>query len=384
MTFFFYLSHFFGPQKCASKSADNIILSPYSIEAALSLATQGADGESFNVLRNGLHLTGSREEIADEYGRQLAGVTKSIGAATLSVANKVFVQENYSIKKSFRDVAVNKYGSEVESVNFSQNEQAAATINKWVEDKTHDKIKNLISADSLSSDSRLILVNAIYFKGPWEKKFDPQLTADDDFWVSKEVSKKIQFMNKKDDFLYGVFPEYNCTALLLKYNNSEFSFLILLPNERDGLPQLEAKLDTINLNELSQKLYKQEVNVKIPKMKIESSFNLKEVLSEVGDRFNWVASTSTADLNYHFLSWYWTFSSTFFSWAWEISSLEQLISPVFWILANHWWSMMLSTRHSSRSMRKVPKQLPLLVSSTSINSTLVYALYAHKMFFSDR
>lgn len=245
------------------------------------MASQGAEGESFNVLRRGLHLEGSHEQIANEYNRQLAGVKKSIGAATLKVANKVFVQQNYSIKKAFYDVAVNKYDSEVESVNFGNGPIAAKTINAWVEDKTNNKIKDLVNADSFSSDSRLVLVNAIYFKGPWEKKFDPELTADDDFWTSKTQSKKIPYMNKKDDFLYGVFPEYNISALALKYNNSDFSFLILLPNERDGLPQLEAQLDKINLSELSEKMYKQEVNVKIPKMKIESSFKLKEVLSEV-------------------------------------------------------------------------------------------------------
>lgn len=248
----------------------------------MSLVSQGASGKTFDVLRNGLHLTGTKENIAEEYARIQNTVTKSIGSSTLDIANKVFVQQGHSIKEPFQYVAVNKYRSEVQSVNFSENEKAAKTINTWVEEKTHDKIKNLISSDSLDSDSRLVLVNAIYFKGTWAQKFDPELTAKDDFWVSETESKKVEFMNQKNDFLYGVFPEYDASALLLKYNNSEISFLVILPNKRNGLPELESKLQDIDLSQLTSKLYKQEVNVKLPKFKIESSFKLKEVLSEVG------------------------------------------------------------------------------------------------------
>jgi len=88
-------------------------------------------------------------------------------------------------------------------------------------------------------------------------------------------------MNQKNDFLYGVFPEYDATALALKYNNSDISFLVILPNKKDGLAALESKLQDIDLNVLTSKLYKQEVNVKLPKFKIESSFKLKDILTEL-------------------------------------------------------------------------------------------------------
>lgn len=248
----------------------------------MSLASQGAGGRTFEILRDGLHLTGTKESIADNYARTQTTVAKSIGSSTLDIANKVFVQQGHSIKKSFENVAVNHYHSEVESVNFSENVKAAKTINTWVEEKTHDKIKDLISSDSLDGDSRLVLVNAIYFKGAWAQKFNPDLTAKDDFWISETESKKVEFMNQKADFLYGVFPDYDASALLLKYNNSDISFLVILPNKRNGLPELESKLKDIDLNDLTSKLYKQEVNVKLPKFKIESSFQLKDILTEVG------------------------------------------------------------------------------------------------------
>lgn len=270
-------------QKCAlEKAGENIILSPYSIEAALSLAAQGARDKTWEALKQSVHWTGTQEEIANEYSRQFSGLQKSKGPATkFDVANKVYVQENFKIAAPFKDVAVNKYASDVESVNFAENVLAANTINKWVEAQTNEKIKDLIKSDSVNGDTRMVLVNAVYFKGPWEKKFDPKLTEDDDFYVTKDVSKKIPFMNKKDDFYYGAFPDLGFTALSLRYNNSEFSFLILLPNERDGLAALEAQLDKIDLNDISSQLSSQEVNVHIPKFKIESAFGLKDTLSQV-------------------------------------------------------------------------------------------------------
>lgn len=245
------------------------------------MASQGAEGETFNKLKEVARWSGTHQDIANQYSRQLQGVQKGKGLAQFSVANKVYLQETFKINPAFKSVAVEKYDSEVESVNFAENTLSANKINKWVEDKTNNKIHDLISSNSLDADTRMVLVNAIHFKGPWEKKFDPELTKDDDFWVSKETSKKIPFMNKKDDFLYGQFPEKNLTALSLRYNNSDFSFLILLPNERDGLPALEAQLEKIDLNEISSQLSSQEVNVKLPKFKIETKVQLKDTLIEV-------------------------------------------------------------------------------------------------------
>lgn len=258
-----------------------MILSPFSIETALNLVAQGAGGTTFKALKQGLHLTGTKGEIADNFQRENLASTRSVGDAVLKVANKIFVAEGKTLRSDLKRVAVEKYASEIDSVDFSQNVKAANTINSWVESKTNNKIKDLIKAESLDADSRLVLVNAIYFKGPWEKKFDTKNTAADEFWVTPTNSKTVEYMNQKNDFHYGYFSEYNCSALSLKYNNSDVSFLIILPNERDGLPALERQLKDIDLQALSNKLYKQEVTVKLPKFKIESEFDLKDTLTEV-------------------------------------------------------------------------------------------------------
>lgn len=250
----------------------------------MSLVAQGAEDVTYDAIQQNLYLPKTKQAIANNYKYTFESLTKNLNSAvTLDLANKVYVQDGFTIKQAFRSAAVDSFGSEVESVNFGDNVVAAKKINTWVEEKTHDKIKDLITSDSLDSDSRLVLVSAIYFKGNWANKFDPKLTKKDDFWVTPTESKKVDYMIQKNDFFYGVFESLDATVLKLGYNNSDISFWILLPNQRDGLAALESKLQTVNWDELNDNLFKTEVNVKIPKFKIESEFKLKDALEQVSN-----------------------------------------------------------------------------------------------------
>lgn len=196
-------------------------------------------------------------------------------------ANKVYVMKNYSIKKSFNDVAAKSFASEAQTLDFSNGAQSAATINGWVEDKTNNKIKDLIAADSLDSDTRMVLVNAIYFKGFWTYQFDPKDTFKAPFYLNDQDSVNVDFMKVKKHFKYGSLANLDATAIELPYKDSDISMLIILPNTRTGLSALEGKLNTIDLGEISNSLYSQEVNVEIPKFKIEFDIELNEPLQKV-------------------------------------------------------------------------------------------------------
>lgn len=188
---------------------------------------------------------------------------------------------NYSVKKSFQDVATKSFNSEAQSVDFSNGAVAAKTINDWVEGKTNNKIKDLISADSLDADTRMVLVNAIYFKGFWTYQFDPKQTFKGPFYLNDQDTVDVDFMKIKKHFKYGVFEDLDSSAIELPYKDSDISMFIILPNNRTGLAALESKLHTIDLSELSKKMYSQEVNVEIPKFKIEFDIELNDPLKKV-------------------------------------------------------------------------------------------------------
>lgn len=274
--FCYYLS-----QNLAGKSSGNLIYSPYSVAVALALACQGARGPTFEEMRTKMHLTGDQSAIAELFSTSQTELTKNIGKATLNVANKVYLKEGWTLKPEFQEVAVKKFNSEAESINFANSVPAAANINGWVEGKTNNKIKDLIKSDSLDQDTRLVLVNAIYFKGNWQHQFKKEATRKEPFWTSEDKSVDVDMMHIKEDFKYGAFENLDATALELPYNDSDISFLILLPNKRTGLKDLEAKLKDVNLAELTNNMYKSEVEVSMPRFRTEYEVEMKDTLKEV-------------------------------------------------------------------------------------------------------
>lgn len=214
---------------------------------------------------------------------KVGGVAKSYQAANspVSIANKVYVMNGYTIKQQFHEIATKSFDSETESVNFAESAPTAQKINGWVEDKTKNKIKDLIDPSLLDDLTRMVLVNAIYFKGSWATQFKKERTEKADFWTSETESKKVDMMFVKDHFRYGAVPELDATAIELPYANSTLSMLVILPNQKTGLAKVEEGLANIDLAEVSKKLHKTEVNVYLPKFKVEYDLSLKKPLEKV-------------------------------------------------------------------------------------------------------
>lgn len=251
------------------------------MSSVLLLLSQGAGGNTFEELKKGLHLSLDKATTANQFHDYYELLEKSVGKATLSIANQLYVQQGYQIKQEFQEVAVKKFRSGIESLNFANSAPSAQTINKFVEEETKDKIKDLIKPAMLDSETRLVLVNAIYFKGDWEYQFDKERTTEGDFFISETDTSRVDFMRIKKNFNYGVFDDLEATALEMKYANSNFSFVIVLPNSRTGLSALESKLKNYDLSKITSEMYSQEVDVMIPKFKVEFEINLNDVLKNV-------------------------------------------------------------------------------------------------------
>lgn len=189
--------------------------------------------------------------------------------------------KDYTAKPTFNEIAKKSFASESQSLDFAQTAQSAGTINKWVEDNTNNKIKDLISADSLGEDTRMVLVNAIYFKGFWTYQFDPKNTFKGPFYLNEQETVTVDYMKIKKNFKYGSIQNLDATAIELPYKDSDITMLIILPNSKTGLPALEAKLESTNFDEITKNLYSQEVNVELPKFKIETELDLKDTLENV-------------------------------------------------------------------------------------------------------
>ncbi|XP_059225870.1 antichymotrypsin-2-like [Stomoxys calcitrans] len=260
----------------------NIIFSPFSLQTCLAMARVGAAGETAAEMDRAMGFPQMKEEaLADKYYDILS---KYANSKILKIANKIYVMKGYSLKPNYNELLANKFLSAAENINFSQNIQAAKDINSWVESKTNRLITDIISPNLLSGDTRMVLLNAIHFKGNWVIPFPETGTRDKDFHLDDRNDVKVKMMRVNGKFRYGEFEHLDATALEMRYKDSDLSMLVLLPKSRNGLAQMEEKLKTISLNELVKRMYTTEVIVDFPKFRSEFSVTLNDALQKLGMR----------------------------------------------------------------------------------------------------
>lgn len=272
-------------QESARSTSGNVIVSPFSVANSLALLLQAANGLTFEQIRDGLHLSGDKTDIANQFLDHCGMLQRGIGSASLSMANQIYVQQGNEINKALQEVAVQKFQSAIESVDFSNGADTARAINHFVEEKTQGKIKELIQPDMLTSDSSIVLINAIYFKGDWERKFNEKFLSKQDFYTGETQSISVDFMHIEDEFNYVLLDDLDAAALEMKYVNSNFSFIILLPNSRTGISELETKLKHHSLASIVHKMQLEEVELDIPKFKVEFEIKLNDVLKQVRNQW---------------------------------------------------------------------------------------------------
>lgn len=243
----------------------------------MALVQQGAKEQTSNEIARVLNLPQSKEDVKNGY-KSLMNSFKKSDKVTMDIANRVFVKEGYKINPTFQQEAKEYFEAGVDNVDFSKSVAAADKINQWVEQKTHDKIKNLISADSLTPLTRMVLVNALYFKGTWLKKFEEFATREDKFYLNERDHVNVQMMSLTDQFQYASNADLDCQFLELPYDGNGYAMTFVLPNKKDGLRALENRISEVLL---PQEFRSERVQVRIPKFKIESTIKFTDILKKV-------------------------------------------------------------------------------------------------------
>lgn len=260
-----------------------MIVSPLSVSSALALLAQGAEGSTFEQLSKGLHLGNDKAIAANQFLEHREALENGMGESKLSIANRIYVQHGQQFNKNFESVAVSKFKSGIEALNFADVAKSAETINHFVEKQTNGKIKDLIKPEQLDAGTRSVLVNAIYFKGEWEQPFNSELTEKSDFYNGENETSQVDFMYMDSDFNVAHVKDLDASALELKYATSNVSFVFVLPHKRTGLSALEAKLKDYDLQKITQAFYYGRSEIMIPKFKIEYEINLNDVLQNVSE-----------------------------------------------------------------------------------------------------
>jgi serpin B len=264
----------------------NLFFSPYSISTALAMTYGGARGQTAEEMAKTLHFSLDQARLHPAFAELIREIN-GYGMPQeyqLSVANALWLQQDYPFQPGYLKLVKENYGARLRPVDFNGNSEGARQlINAWVEKQTLEKIKELLKSDDVTSLTRLVLTNAIYFKGDWSRPFEKKDTKDEDFRVAGDRKVKVAMMHRTAEFRWS--PTDTFQALEMGYGDGELAMVVLLPNKVDGLAQLEEELTSGKLTPWLAKFHyyhPRQVKVAVPRFKATAEFQLKDVLVEMG------------------------------------------------------------------------------------------------------
>jgi serpin B len=279
-------------RQLASTKEGNLFFSPYSISTALAMTYAGARANTETQMAQVLHFPVDQEDLHPVFAHleaTMAAVQKT-GDIKLHVANALWPQQGQPFLPEYLALVKRYYGVSITAVDYvTEKSRAAAikTINTWVEGRTENRIRDLLQPRHVNEATRLVLTNAIYFKGNWEHQFDPNDTQDAPFHVTPTRSVTVPMMTQTETLRYGELKDVQ--VLELAYRGGELSLLVVLPKAQDGLEQIEKTLSAGDLDQWRHSLREQEVIVFLPKFKTTFEVELKKTLKAMGmvDAFTW-------------------------------------------------------------------------------------------------
>ncbi len=262
---------------------DNIFFSPYSISTALAMTYEGAKGQTAEEMRSVFYFPEDDDERRSSYANLYKEINKEGKEYKLNTANALWAEHSFQFLDEYFNIVEEYYGGKVTNLDFKKDpEGSRIIINDWVEDKTNNKIKDLIPAGLIDPMTRLVLTNAIYFKGEWVKQFNEDATQEQNFRVSSSDGVKVQMMQRTDDeSIFNYAEEEELQILEMPYSGEDLSMLIFLP-KNDDMKALENSITIKKLTEWRANLEKKRVDIFIPKFKLETKYFMAQDLIEMG------------------------------------------------------------------------------------------------------
>ncbi len=284
--------------KVAQKKG-NLFFSPTSIETALAMTYAGANGSTSEQMAKTLHFNLPADKVSTALATLIetlnhppeietwepsvgGGAVKAVKkpAYQLVVANALWGQKDFPFKPDFTQLLQKSYRADVHPTDFGDAEKSRTTINDWVALQTKDKIKDLLAKGVLTTDTRLVLTNAIYFKSNWAEPFQKSATKDGPFKLSADKSVNVPLMQQEHD--HGYLENDDLQMLEMAYSRSVLSMIVLLPKKAEGLAEVEKKLTAENLAGWLKDKKKESVKVTLPKFTLSAELMLADALKEMG------------------------------------------------------------------------------------------------------
>ncbi|XP_057613345.1 serpin I2 [Chionomys nivalis] len=260
---------------------NNIIFSPLGTTVLLGMVQLGAKGKAQQQIRKTLRMqessTGEEFSVLKSF---FSATSKKKQEFTFNLASALYLQEGFTVKEAYLHGNKEFFQSAAKLVDFLDAKACAETISTWVESKTDGKIKNMFSENDFGPLTRLVLVNAIYFKGDWQQKFRKEDTEMTDFHKKDGSTVKVPMMKALLRAKYGYFSEsfVTCQVLELPFKSNEFSMVMILPAKGMNIEEVEKQVTADHIQRWLSELQEKEVEVSLPRFKTEQKLDFKEVL----------------------------------------------------------------------------------------------------------
>uniref|UniRef100_A0A8D2AZ00 Serpin domain-containing protein n=1 Tax=Sciurus vulgaris TaxID=55149 RepID=A0A8D2AZ00_SCIVU len=268
---------------CQDKPSQNVFFSPLSISSALAMVLLGAKGNTKVQMAQAMSLN-TEEDIHKGFQMLLTQVNKPGSQYLLRTANRLFGEKTCDFLSTFKESCLQFYHAELELLSFAKAaEKSRKHINTWVSKETKGKIQELLPTNSVDEQARLVLVNAIYFKGLWEEPFDKICTCEMSFNINQE-ERPVQMMCQEAKFNFAYIREAQTQVLELPYAGKELSMIILLPDEEVDLSLVENNLTFEKFMAWTKPTFMQtiEVEVFLPRFKLQENYDMESVLHRLG------------------------------------------------------------------------------------------------------
>jgi len=267
-------------------SGSNSFFSPFSISSALAVTCEGARGTTADEIRSVFHFPANDTTRRLGFAATIDHINQPDAGYTLNTANALWAEKNYAFLPEYIRIAGTYYSANTTNLDFiNQSDASRITINRWVEERTANKIQDLLPAGSINPLTRLVITNAIYFKGTWVKQFDANKTQDAEFEVSPGKNVTVKMMQRTDEeAVYSYAATRDLQILEMQYTHASgkgLSMVVLLP-ATNNLSVAEQYLDPEKLSTLEQTVSSQRVMVYFPKFRLETRYSLPDTLGAMG------------------------------------------------------------------------------------------------------
>jgi len=261
---------------------ENAVFSPYSISTALAMAYLGSAGNTRREMAATLYFNPNQNKFLKNFGSWVAGISQASGDTLLKTANGMWVQQDYVFRQSYLDAIGKHFEANLSFADFRGGniEPIRSEINKWVSSETRERINQLIQPNVLSVDTRLVLVNALYFQSNWSRPFNPEVSGLEYFHNHDGTRKQTYFMNQTGRFRHYSQPDFH--ALEMPYMGGAFSMIIILPTDGKNYEDFENAFSAGEFHKLLHGLQERRVRVALPRFSINMQTNLRRILAQLG------------------------------------------------------------------------------------------------------